>query len=129
VKQPRNRQSPKKLELIAQTLPAFAASPKSIPSLSVQKLPITIDIPPNQITDSEDQYEKDPKVIKENLFNCFSFSRQHQGQLTSIYLYLQEHMPDITKWYQLKHLDLSRQHLVRLDDLDTCFPMLETLVM
>lgn len=128
-KQARSTHSIKKSPLITKSLPSFAASPKSIPPLSFQKLPITVDIPPTKLTEDEEQHEQDPAIIKENISNCFLFSSQHNNQLTGIYLYLQDRMSDVTKWYQLKHLDLSRQYLTSLNDLDVCFPMLETLIM
>ncbi|KAI8968345.1 hypothetical protein BDF20DRAFT_916886 [Mycotypha africana] len=48
-------------------------------------------------------------------------------QLSSVFIMLEKTCSESSNWYQLKKLNLSRQHLMQLHDLDQCFPKLEYL--
>lgn len=115
--------------LTLESLPSFAATPKSSPIL-ISQVRDTIDIPP---ADDEDQQEQEPDKIKQKLSNCFEFNSKQMDQgdriLATIFFGIETNVPDITQWFKLKSLNLSRCNLTRLNHLDTCFPMLETLDM
>ncbi|KAI9244904.1 hypothetical protein EDC94DRAFT_688244 [Helicostylum pulchrum] len=111
--------------LTLQSLPSFAATPKppKPPVKLTNEVRDTIDVPPKS-------YIKDPISMKQNLANCFEFNSLDQCQdnvLSAIFFGIESMVADITQWYQLKTLDLSRCNLTGLNHLDTCFPMLEKL--
>ena len=142
IKVPKSRRNPITNSLTEQSMPAFAATPKTKPLLSLEQLHV-VDIPPYEETESEvmerlshvssiepyehNESEDEPEDIKDMLRHCLKFSPEHQSHFTAVYLDLLKLVPQERTWYTLKQLNLSRQHLKNIHDLKTCFPLLETL--
>jgi hypothetical protein len=113
-----------------QPLPPFAGSPKGPPILSTVKFsPINIPPPPSppppppelQIEDEEDMLHQDTTAIKENTANCLITDEQDR------LFYELEQLSPIPAWHRLKMLNLSRQNLTNINNLSSCFPVLEYL--
>lgn len=123
------------ISLALYNLPSFAAKPKSpvlltsearhfvdIPPVSYIRDPASVNIPSKSRT-------KKPASVKQNLSECFQFNASYSQDslLSAIFFGIENVVPDIAQWHQLKSLDLSRCNLTNFFHLDTYFPMLEKL--
>jgi hypothetical protein len=109
------------------------------PVLELQVQVETADQEPESESESESESEEveeiqDATVVKANLAQCFTFSTvhnelEHLQHITRIFYRIEQTIPDIQQWYQLKSLNLSRQNITSLNNLKNCLPMLETLQM
>ncbi|KAI8091230.1 uncharacterized protein B0P05DRAFT_526641 [Gilbertella persicaria] len=121
--------------LSVHSIPSYASPPKREPILTIhQPIPCT-DIPPIEKQLEEEGEEEDPFVIRRNIVDRLTFAStqddnddsMNEQRLASIFYDLERQYPNVTEWYQLKKLNLSRQNLAQIDDLASCFPYLEVL--
>ena len=106
-------------------LPSFAAPPKEKPALTTQR-PLVIDLPPKQEQQENEPVQQSAQDIADKVANCMDFVDDGQDHLAT-FMYELEALTPIHQWSQLRRLNLSKQNLTSLDDLSSCFPMLETL--
>ncbi|KAI8372624.1 hypothetical protein EDC96DRAFT_499992 [Choanephora cucurbitarum] len=127
-------------QLSINSLSPYAFSPTKPPFLTLHQ-PFSFDIPPLDNSDEDEQTEEaDPSVIRRSLAECFAFAPtidneflqsdpvdDNEHGLATLLYELERICPVASEWYQLTKLNLSRQNLISICNLDKHFPYLETL--
>lgn len=110
------------VSLSTHQLPSFAAAPHQHPVWTTSRFD-SYDIPPHEeVLEEQDQVENDAAIL-EKVSNCFT---SNDEQLDNIIYNLKSIRP-VQEWCQLRKLDLSRQRLTSITNLNTSFPCLEYL--
>lgn len=118
--------APQQQPVLQQTVSEQPVTQQPMPQQVIPQQPVPQQPVPQQPVSQQEQHEIDPDTIFENVTRCFEFSIENE-QLANICEKIETLMPNITQWYSLRHLDISRQNITALNHLARSFPMLETL--